>query len=192
VLPKIKKVISAQHKIDLSNGEDTLIGFADMVCLWEEEQEAIVFDYKTSSIEYAEDSVKISSQLTLYAHALGLKRAGYLVFRKGILKNRVKICGLCGNDGSGSRHKTCAVSVSGVRCNGEWLETIKPEVDIQIIVDNIPEQTDNIVLSNVEEINKAIKAGIFIRNFDSCKKPWGNCAYMDLCFKNSKEGLEQQ
>jgi hypothetical protein len=122
---------------------------------------------------------------------LGIAQAGYLVFRKGIIKNKVKKCGKCGYDGSGARHKTCNNLNSIVRCNGDWVETFSPEVEIQIIRDKIPEQTENIVLENVDAVNKAISAGVFVRNFDSCVKPWGKCAYYNLCYKNDDSDLEK-
>lgn len=191
VLPKITKVIGTQVKVELGNGNDTLLGFADLVCEYLGDSKPIIFDYKTSSIEYAEDSARTSPQLTIYSHALGIRRVGYIVFRKGILKNKVKKCSACGFDGTGSRAKTCTSDVSGGRCGGDWIETISPSVNIQIITDDVPEQTENVVIENVDMINKAISAGIFFRNFDSCEKPYGSCPYKPLCFKNKMDGLEK-
>lgn len=191
ILPRFKKVIATQKKIELDNGEgDTLIGYPDLIAEWEDGR-TVVFDYKTSSIEYDETSVLTSTQLTIYSHALAIQTCGYLVFRKGIIKNRIKLCSVCGNDGSGARHKTCAKEVEGKRCNGAWNETIRPEVDVQIIIDDIPPRTEQIVLDNIAATNKSISEGIFIRNFNSCKNAFGPCPYIGLCYKNSKEGLEE-
>lgn len=190
VLPNITKVVGTQVKVELDNGHDSLVGYADLVAHWMGDDQPTVFDYKTSSIEYEADSVLTSPQLTIYSHALGVKKAGYIVFRKGILKNKIKTCSVCGADGTGSRAKSCTSESSGKRCGGPWSETIKPEVDIQIITDLIPEQTENIVLENVDVVNKAIHSGVFTRNFSACKQGYGDCPYIKLCFKNSMDDLE--
>lgn len=192
ILPKIKKIVGTQVKIELKNDkEDSVIGYADLICRFEGHDEDIVIDYKTSGMEYEEDSVIMSQQLTLYTHALDLKKAGYIVFRKNILKNRVKTCSVCRNDGTGKRHKTCDVVVEEKRCGGEWLEAIKPEVDIQIIINEIPPRTTEIVMENLEVINKAIHNETFPRNLNSCKGGYGICAYFSLCYKNKMDGLEK-
>jgi hypothetical protein len=191
VLPKITKVVGTQTKIDLVNSDgDSLIGYVDLIGHWMGEDEPTVIDYKTSASEYEADSVLTSPQLSIYCHALGLKKAGYIVFRKGILKNKVKICSVCGLIGTGSRAKTCTNDATGERCGGAWDETIKPECDIQIIMDKIPERTEQIVLENIDSSNRGIKAGIFSRNFNSCGN-FGGCPYKGKCFKDSDEGLEQ-
>lgn len=192
VMPKISKLVDTQVRIDLTNGDgDSLVGYADMVCHWLDDSEPTIFDYKTSSIEYEEDSARTSPQLTIYAHAKGIRKVGYIVFRKQISKNRTKVCGVCGFEGTGSRAKTCTNEASGSRCGGEWIEEIKPTVEIQIITDKVPEQTENVVLENVDAINRAIQAKVFVRNFDSCKKAYGTCPYYNLCFHNKKDDLEQ-
>lgn len=194
IAPKLTKVVGSQVKIELGNDAgDNLIGFVDCIAHWEGSEQPIVFDFKTSSMEYEEDSVKTSPQLTLYAHALNIKRAGYIVFRKQLKKNRTKVCSVCSHDGSGGMHKTCPAENNKKRCGGAWIESVKPEVEIQVIIDDIPEQTEALVLNNVEAINKAISAGIFIRNFNSCVMPWGRCPYYSMCYKGKvdSEELEQ-
>jgi PD-(D/E)XK nuclease superfamily len=191
ILPQITKVVGTQVKVELDNGEDTLLGFADLVCYWNSDTEPTVWDFKTSSIDYEEDSVKTSSQLSIYANSLGINKAGYIVFKKGIHKNKTKTCNTCGFDGSGSRAKTCTDDSSGKRCNGEWRETIRPEAVIQIIQDIIPQRMSDIVMDNVDNINRAIKAGIFVRNFDSCVRPYGRCAYYNACHTGDESDLEK-
>ena len=189
VLPFITEIHDTQVKIELANADgDSLLGYADLVCTWNDGRKCII-DYKTSASEYEEDSVITSPQLSLYAYGLGIKTAGYFVFKKGIIKNRIKICSICGFDGSGARHKTCSSEVDGRRCGGEWKETVRPEADVQILINDIPEKTMAVVMENVDMVNKAIKAEIFPRNFDSCRKPWGLCPYYDLCFKGDDSDL---
>jgi hypothetical protein len=191
VLPKITKVVGTQVRVDLVNSEgDALLGYADLIAHWMDEDQPTVIDYKTSASEYAEDSVLTSPQLAIYSHALNIPKASFIVFRKGILKNKVKICSKCGFDGSGSRAKTCTNDNAGKRCGAEWTETIKPQVDIQIIRDTIPKRTEQIVMENIDQANKGIKAGVFIRNFAACDN-FGGCPYRNKCFKNSDDGLEQ-
>lgn len=190
VLPRIAHVIATQKKIDLLNDtQDTLVGYIDAIVNWEDGR-TIIFDYKTSSIEYEEDSVITSPQLSIYSIAENISTAGYIVFRKGILKNRVKICSRCGFDGSGARHKTCSNELNKIRCNGTWIETITPEVDIQVIIGDIPERTKEIVMENLHQTNEAIHKELFVRNLDSCIKPWGKCPYYNKCWSNTDEGLE--
>lgn len=183
VLPRIKEVVATQKKIELTNDKgDTLLGYIDLIAKWDDGR-SIIFDYKTSSIEYEADSVLTGTQLTIYSHSENIKTCGYIVFRKQVLKNKVKICSQCSHDGSGARHKTCANEIKGERCGGSWIETISPEIDIQIIIDDIPERTREIVLESIESTNVAIHNKTFTRNFDSCVQPWGKCPFYSLCFK---------
>ena len=194
VMPKLEKVHEVQKYVDLTNEQgDSIIGYVDLIADVKGEG-TVILDNKTSAREYAEDSVVTSPQLSLYLHALQDKyktrKAGYIVMRKGIIKNRTKVCSKCGYDGSGARHKTCSNVLDGVRCNGDWTETFDFDVFIQFIVNEIPEQTETIVLENSDTINEAIKAGLFPRNLNSCENYYGGrCVYFDLCYKNKPNGL---
>lgn len=195
VMPKISEVLSVQEMVELKNDEgDSVIGYVDLVANLHEYGRPVILDIKTSSIQYKLDSVKSSSQLAIYKHALDEKYktnlAGFIVLSKRVNKNKVKVCSKCNFDGSGQRHKTCNQVVDSSRCNGEWVETIKPEIDIQIIVDEIPERFEEIVLENYLDINAAIKSGNFIRNLSSCKMPWGLCSFYNLCHNNDSSDLE--
>lgn len=194
VLPMFKKVLASQLAIDLKNDDgDSIIGFVDLVVELEDGRIAIL-DNKTSSIEYAEDSVKRSAQLALYKNGVTewpTTWAGYIVIRKGIIKNRSKMCKECGHEAEkGSRHRTCANEMNGKRCGGEWIEWIQPEADINVIIDEIPAATENLVMENCADITHMIKQEIYPRNLNSCKQPWGDCAYMQYCWGNDATGLE--
>lgn len=195
VVPMFDEILDVQVPISLSNGEDTVTGFVDVVARVKGHG-IVILDNKTSSIEYAEDSVITSPQLSLYMHALypayQTRKAGYIVLRKQIKKNRVKICESCGHDGSATRHATCANTVNNKRCGGPWKETLSPEVDVQIIINDIPERTEDIVLDNYDTITHAIKNEVFPRNLHSCSNMYGGpCPYFNLCYKNSNDGLEK-
>lgn len=194
VLPKLNKVYKVQYKISMSNEVgDEIVGYVDLIADVKDVGICIL-DNKTSSMEYDKDSVLTSSQLSLYMHILEeeykTRKAGYIVMRKSIIKNRKKICSKCGHDGSGKAHKTCDATINGKRCHGEWNETIDPDVHIQFIIDEIPKQTESIVLENIEATNEAIKTGNFTRNFNSCHNHFGSrCPYFQKCYYGKEDGL---
>lgn len=194
VMPKVSKVLATQKEISIKNSEgDEVIGFADAVLEFTDGQ-VVVVDFKTSTRLYEEESVLTSPQLSLYVFALSeefkTRKAGYIVLNKRISLNKTKICTKCGFDGSGKSHKTCPDETEGGdRCNGVWEEIINPTVYIQTIIDEIPQQTEDIVMQNIEQINQSIKTGVFVRNFSSCKKPWGLCPYYNKCYKGVDDEL---
>lgn len=195
-MPKVVKVHSVQEKIELTNEEgDSIIGYIDFVAELKDEG-TVVFDLKTSASQYAEGAVLTSPQLSIYLSTVKEKyntnKAGFCVLNKQVIKNRVKVCSVCGNDGTGGRHKTCDAVKDGQRCNGKWDETIKPKVAVQVLINEVPERTQEIVLENYEHINQLIKNQVFQRNFQSCIK-YGSvkCSYYNKCFSNNDEGLEK-
>lgn len=195
IMPSIIKVHEIQKYVSITNNDgDSLIGYIDLIADIQGHGN-VILDNKTSAMDYEKDSVLTSPQLALYTSIAGkeynTRKAGYLVLRKGIIKNKTKVCQKCNKDGTGQRHKTCDALIDGKRCDGVWTETIKPEVDVQIIINEIPEQTENIVLENLDDINHGIKQEVFHRNFHSCANTYGSpCPYINLCFKNKMDGLE--
>lgn len=199
----VEEVLGNQVKIDLEdeNG-NSVVGFADFVFKWKGQEKPVVFDLKTSGIEYEEDAVKKSPQLGLYVFSLSEKyqdtrSAGFLVLNKNISKNKTKKFAVCGNNGTGGRHKTCD-AVSGkdakgkeIRCNGEWIETIFPTARSQVLIDTVSETFVERVVENFNDVQSAIKAEVFPRCFNSCIK-YGSikCAFYDLCHSNVMDGLE--
>jgi hypothetical protein len=194
VIPRLEKVHAVQEYVSLDNEVgDKIVGYVDLIADVKGVG-TVILDNKTSAREYEEDSVLTSPQLSLYTHILkdkyNTRLAGYIVMRKSVIKNRKKICSKCEYDGSGARHKTCNNVVEGVRCNGEWTETIDPDIHIQFITDSIPEKTEEIVLENTDVINESIKQGLFPRNLNSCTNYFGgNCPYLGLCYKGDMHGL---
>lgn len=195
IMPKIKKVHGVQEAIKLENTDgDSVIGFVDLIVDWEDKG-LVVLDLKTSTRRYDKDSVLVSPQLSLYVHALSDKfktrQAGYIVLYKQVNKNKTKICSICGNDGSGKRHQTCDAEIDGKRCNGKWNEKINPEIQVEVIINEIPERTEEIVLQNIDMVNESIKTSTFPRNFGSCIKFGGAviCPYWDLCYHGKTDSL---
>ena len=195
ILKHIKEVYSTQEYVKLENGEgDSIIGYVDLVARYKDIQEPIIFDVKTSARAYDEGAVLTSPQLTLYTHALSEKyntrKAGFIVFSKQIMKNKKKVCTVCGHDGSGTRFKTCNNEIDKVRCDSEWDIKLDPKAYIQVLIDDIPERTEEIVLDNYEYISQSIKSGAFPRNFNACTKSWGGkCRFYDYCFYGKEDGL---
>jgi len=196
VLPLIVKVHTVQKMVEMNNHDgDSIVGYVDLVAEVKD-QGIVILDNKTSAMAYEEDAALTSAQLALYMHILydtyKTRKVGYIVLRKNVKKNRIKICSVCGYDGSGSRHKSCSNEVDGKRCGGEWKETIKPEIEIQVIISEISETVENLVLDNFDTINYAIKQEIYPRNLQTCTNYYGGkCAYYKLCYFGSKEGLIQ-
>ena len=194
VIPNIEEVLATQKFVQLENAHgDTVIGYADLVCKYKGYEKPIIFDLKTSARPYEEDSVLTSPQLALYVYGLydeyKTHKAGYIVLSKQIKKNKTKICSKCGNDGSGKSHKTCDADVGGKRCHGEWKVTLDPRAIVQVLVDDVPEKTQEIVVENMGYVSDSIKSKVYPRSFGSCKKPWGLCPYFNLCYKDSMHGL---
>lgn len=211
ILPLITKIYSLEEKIELTNEEgDSSIGYSDLVCDMKGWNKPIILDFKTAAREYVEDSVRNSVQLSQYIHVLGEKYntrlAGYCVFLKNIEKEKKKVCNECGHN-SNSSHKTCnneiyesidgsviilnETKVHKVRCNGEWTTTLNKRAAFQIIVDTIPEETEDFVVENIENICNSIKSGVFTKNVNSCfDNGWGRaCEFQKLCWTGSNEGL---
>jgi len=194
VLPRIEKVHAVQKHVSLQNDSgDEVIGYVDLIADVKDIG-TVILDNKTSAMEYEEDSVVTSPQLSLYVHMLEseykTRKAGYIVLRKQVIKNRKKTCMSCGYDGSGGRAKTCDNVIAGKRCAGEWAEVIDPDIAIQFIVDEIPQQTEQVVVENFDDVNEAIKHGKFTRNLNSCNNTFGGpCVYRDLCFRGSMKNL---
>lgn len=195
VIPRIKEVMSVQQYVKLENSnEDSVIGYADLVCRFTDNPTPVIIDFKTSSIDYDEDAVLTNPQLTLYVHALSdqfenTRKAGFIVLHKHIIKNKKKICVKCDYDGTGTRFKTCNNEVNAHRCDGNWIETIDPEVKIQFIMDEIPTKTEEIIIQNIDDINIAIKNDTFVRNLGSCVKPYGKCEFYSKCYQGKDDDL---
>lgn len=194
ILPKFDEVLSVQEWISLENENgDEVTGVVDLVARLKN-GDVVILDNKTSAMEYEADSVVTSPQLSLYVHALcdkyKTRKAGYIVLKKQLKKNRVKICSSCNHDGGNSRAKTCDNIIEGKRCGGVWNETIAPEVSFQFIVDEIPEKLEEMVIQNYDAINNAIQQEVYTKNFASCTNTYGGkCPFFNLCHKGSMDGL---
>lgn len=197
----VEEVLGTQDKIDLVSGDDSVIGYADLVVKLKGYDKPVILDIKTAGRAYDYDAVTKSPQLALYVYSLKHKydntnTAGFVVLHKNILKTKTKICKTCGNDGSGASHKKCAKeTVVGIiekgknkgqdkleRCNGEWNITIEFDVGMQVLVNEISDLLQENVLENYDHVDRGIKAEVFPRNYGSCIK-YGTirCDFYDIC-----------
>jgi hypothetical protein len=193
----VAEVLGAQVAIELEDEDGNKVpGFADFIIKIHGYDNPILVDLKTSARYYDRNSVKESEQLGLYFLYLknttypDMERAAYLVLSKQIKKNRVKTCLKCGNVTTG-REQTCAVGGKGKdRCNGDFHVDISPEVVVQYIHDEIPEE---FIAQTVDKFNIAvekIKNNDFPQCLTGCDKYYGKqCPYFEFCRSGSMEGL---
>lgn len=181
VLPRIDEVVSVQEYVKR--------GILDFKAKFRGVEGVVVCDNKTASRDYPTDAVLNSVQLAGY----GAETGAYIVFNKTVRKNRTKECSICKKNGTGQRHKTCDAVTSGIRCGGEWTETITPEVIPQIIIDQVPEHNRVMVEQAYQDTEKLIESKVFPKNLNSCGQQYGReCPYINLCWKNNMTGLKKE
>lgn len=193
VLPKIQKVHAVQESSKLENDKgDILEGFLDMVVTLDDGK-TYLLDNKTSVIEYKEDAPKMSTQLVGYYHEakdrFGIDAVGFVVIPKRINKNKTKICKKCGFDGTGTQFKTCNNKVNEVRCKGDWNVVLNPNVTIEILTNEVPQTSEDLVLKTYDSVNEAIKNNQFFPNLSNCYKYNKLCHFAPVCWENKTTGL---
>lgn len=194
VMPEIEEVYAVQKEFNLKNGAgDNVVGLVDLIAKVRGHG-TVILDNKTAGRPYERDSARNSEQLALYLHELEeeykTRKIGYIVLLKNVNKNKVKICKTCGSDGSSTAHTTCNAMMNGKRCKGEFTITMNPEIDVQIIIDEMPEDVEAVVLENVDTVNTLITDKVFEKNTECCEKWFGSrCPYFNLCHGGSEEGL---
>jgi len=192
----VAEVLGAQVPIELEDEDGNKVtGLADFIIKIHGYDNPILVDLKTAGRYYERGSVKESEQLALYFLYLKntkyptMERAAFLVLNKTIKKNRTKTCRKCGNVTTG-REKTCAVGTGKNRCHGEFDEVINPEVNLQYIHDEIPQ---DFIDATVEKFNITL-AGIKAKNFEPCWEACDNyygrrCPYYEYCRSGDMTGL---
>jgi hypothetical protein len=170
----------------------------------------LLVDLKTAARYYERDSVKKSEQLALYKFYLrstkypDMKRAAFLVLQKQIKKNREKTCLKCGAMTLG-KEQSCAVEKEGTvaitkgknkgkfkmeRCDGDFSVQIFPEVTVQFIHDEIPEDFIAETVEDFGYVIKQINEKKFEKNLDGCNSYYGRpCPYKAYCESGCMDGL---
>lgn len=183
-LPKIKRVVAIQHKIEGRAGDTDLVGYLDLIAELEGQEKLAVLDLKTSAMPYEQDDVKLSEQLTLYLAATGEELqtdlAGFIVLHKTMSSDSK--CSKC-NFVKESNHKTCNSEASGKRCGGEWISV--PKATTQILLDTISKDQQDDYLSGLGVLEPVMAKGLRVKNFESCRK-YGFCDYYSLCHNKDK------
>jgi hypothetical protein len=95
VMPRIKEVIKVQIDQTAANElGDELVIKTDMIVVWEDDRR-ILFDNKTTSVAYLEDSVMNSQQLAIYYETLkqeyNLDACGFIVIPKRLRKKKLPV-----------------------------------------------------------------------------------------------------
>lgn len=196
ILPNILEVLTVQEKFSIDNGAgDSIPGYIDLVVRWKDGK-IYVADNKTSSSEYEVDSASKSQQLILYHYAMKEKYkidggAGFFVMYKQIVKDRTKICTICGFNGSETKHKSCNNEVGGKRCNGKYKESVLLKGRTDVILNQISEAAENLVIEVFDEGSEAIKKGSFPPNISACEA-YGKefrCPYFQKCWSGKEDDL---
>jgi hypothetical protein len=192
VIPRINKVLAVQKEnyLENSNG-DRVVQYLDLIVEWEDGRN-LLGDNKTSAKAYDEDSASRSPQLISYFHGAKeeykLDAVGFFVLNKQIVKNRVKTCTKCGHSAK-TRATTCDNEIDGVRCKGAWTETINPECNIQIVINNVTSTAEQLVMSTFDEANDGITKGNFYKNLGACKSGPIICEFFGLCWHNDMKEI---
>lgn len=187
IVPKLTKIHLVQHEFKLENSQgDSVIGVIDLVADVEGHG-TVILDNKSAARPYESDSVRTSEQLSMYMHAIGddfnTRKAGYIVALKNVNKNKVKICKTCFYNSSNSAHSTCPAIVDDVRCKGEFTITTRPEINFQLIIDDISMKKEESVIATADVVNTKISSGVFNKcDIKQCENWFGQkCCYYNLC-----------
>ena len=87
ILPHIKRVVLVQKRKIVKNGAQDELNFV-LDCIVElQDGRVVLFDTKTSSKQYARNSVRFSEQLAMYNEYYPTEWCGYIVFNKHLKKD---------------------------------------------------------------------------------------------------------
>jgi hypothetical protein len=165
IIPRIEKIYGIEKTVNLVCGEDSFIGYIDMICdyrineeqaeiLGKEENDIVkvLYDHKTSSVRYPKNKIlKDSQQLSLYEYCEQVGLVGYIVAVKNMKTPK-----------RGKR-------VGETFC------------DIQVLINEIPEETQEIYVDLAGETLYNIEEGNFEPNPKNCFKFQSLCPYHKIC-----------
>lgn len=67
----------------------------------------------------------------------------------------------------------------------------KPAVKIEVIIDQVSEETINNTLQKFHNNIESIKLGLFNKNLNNCRNIFGDCPYIKYCHQNDMTGLKE-
>lgn len=183
VLPRIIEVHSIQRQTNLTNSQgDAYIGVIDFIATWDDGNKYI-FDNKTASRKYLDNSVKTSTQLMTYSEDTGINLAGYIIMLKSLTWDKHNKCTKC-DYASISRHVQCPKKCGALEF------TYEPKVSIQIILDSVVEENKDKMFLEIQDIADSIKEENFEPDWNKCANVFGQkCPYYDYCRNESLDGL---
>ncbi len=202
VMPTFDRVLAVQKYVKMENEEgDVIRGYIDLVVQTKTGLN-IVFDNKTSSIDYAYDSAIRSPQLILYKEILDndpewkypIHQVGFIVMKKQIIKDKVLTCQKCDKHPLSSRVKTCDHEYEDdkgklKRCKGHFDIHTEFKVEVQTRVNPVKSHIRKLIMENIDQINWSIQNDMYQRNFNACEKPWGKCEYFSKCWYDDESQI---
>lgn len=163
IIPKIHKVYDIEKEIKIENGSgDVIVGFLDMICDYEVEEgvvKKVLFDHKTSGSPYKNDDVITKPQLSYYEYVEEVGLCGYIVAIKNIKRPK-----------------------RGARKGETYAQ-------IQVIIDEIPEDVQENVILSADQTLKDIKGCNFEKNEGNCIVFGRRCAFYNLCMNDDDSDL---
>lgn len=201
IIPNITNVLGTQVAINAENGlGDSIIGYIDLLCNMEgytlpngrvlKADDLVVADVKTAGNTYWAklDDLNSSDQLDSYLVSPQVQSIqstnliAYFAVAKQVSKDEKSFCKKCGNEKKSS-HKTCNAEIEGKRCGGEWDEKVSYFCEAKIVIGERNIQEASQMYEDYNMVVAGIKAGIFIRNRESCNSYGGVCEYYNICNK---------
>lgn len=181
ILPKIKRVVSIQKKVDLPNEDgDTLTGYIDFEAEFYDYEGVVTTDNKTSSRPYKVEDINDKGQLLIYDEYTLNGLGGYVVLMKKVAYRKEKTCQVCGAV-TDRNIKKCAEMTDKKRCNGELTLEKFPYIKHQILIDQINERKKDLHFDKLCDILDKIENEEFPQNRDSCFQYGKPCIYYDYC-----------
>lgn len=193
--PKIEHVYSTQTRCNLTDPHtgDSIVGVIDMIVKVKGYDKPIIIDLKTATQPYSLEQAAISDQLTTYVALKGQEYStnltGYVVLIKNIPRETISHCRSCGSK-KDSKHKTCSQEINGVRCKGEWGNTVTLKPEVQFLVESRSQFAVESLLQDYGSSLLAMKNEIHYRNSEQCSNWFGKpCIYKKLCWEGKADGL---
>lgn len=192
-LPQFKQVLAVQHPISMFNSDgDEIRGTLDFIVEMQDGR-IVLMDNKSTSKPYEQDAASKSPQLSLYYHVekdkFKLDAIGFVTMNKYINFQAIKICSVCGHDGSKGQHRSCNNKINK-RCGGSWNISYFPKCIISVIINNTVQKVIHDTLDMFDKANHGIANGIFEKNDASCYSKFGPCQNIGLCKHGSMHNLK--